>query len=629
MRKLILILVTAALGPLDFRPAGEPRNALIYDWPSWGGDEGGQRYSPLEQIDKSNVGRLRRAWTFHTGEISDGKTYPTKSAFECTPIVLDGVMYITTPFCRVVALDPETGKELWSFDPKMDRMQRKNLWAHRGLAVWKKGEDRRVFSGTLDGDLWCLDARTGQPVSGFGEGGRVRHGAIGMPDPRPSDWMRNIASPPTIYEDLVIVGGIIPYLRAYDVHTGKLIWERFKAPRSGEPGHETWAGDSGKRQSGSLCWTIMSLDRERGMLFVPTDSPIYDYYGGDRHGANRWSNSLLALKAKTGELIWDFQFTHHDVWDYDIAAQPNLITVRRAGRDVPAVAQVTKQGFLFLLDRETGKPLFEVEERPVPQSTVPGERLSRTQPVPVAPPPFARISIRPDEIADISPEHRAFAHRVFGEYDAGGVFSAPSQKGVMVFPGNNGGADWGGGCYDPTSSLYFVSSSNLGMVMKMAPADPSSSSYRMIGGGFLRTGWLWDSAMIPLQPPPWGTLTAIDLNQGTIVWQTPLGIIESLAEKGITHTGTPGIGGGIVTAGGLVFIGHSNDSRFRAFDKDTGTELWVARIDGSAHAVPVTYLGRTTGKQYVVIAAGGGNRYNNTFADALVAFALDSVAAAR
>jgi quinoprotein glucose dehydrogenase len=532
-------------------------------------------------------------------------------------------MYITTPFCRVVALDPETGQEFWSFDPKMDRMSRRNMWAHRGLAVWKKGDDRRVFSGTLDGDLWCLDARTGKPIPGFGEGGRVRHGSIGMPDPRPSDWMRNIASPPTVYEDLVIVGGIIPYLRAYDVHTGKLIWERFKAPRSGEAGHETWGGDSSKRQSGSLCWTIMSLDRDRGMLFVPTDSPIYDYYGADRHGANRWSNSLLALKARTGELIWDFQFSHHDVWDYDIAAQPNLITVRRDGRDVPAVAQVTKQGFLFLLHRETGKPLFDIEERPVQQSSLPGEKLSPTQPFPVAPPPFARTSIRHDEIADVSPEHSKFAERIFREYDAGGVFSAPSEKGVMVFPGNNGGADWGGGCYDPTSSLYYVSSSNLGMVMKMVPTGGGFPAYRMTGGGFLRTAWLWDyETGIPLQAPPWGTLTAIDLNKGSIVWQTPLGIVESLAQKGMANTGAPGIGGGIVTGGGLVFIGYSNDSRFRAFDKDTGKELWVTKIDGSAHAVPVTYLGRKTGKQYVVIAAGGGNRYNNTFADALIAFAL-------
>jgi glucose dehydrogenase len=623
MRKLILILVSVAISPSYFKPAAETPNSLVYDWPSWGGDDGGQRYSPLNQIDKTNVGRLRRAWTFHTGEISDGKNYPTKSAFECTPIVLDGVMYITTPFCRVVALDPETGKEFWSFDPKMDRMTRRNMWAHRGLAVWKKGEDRRVFSGTLDGDLWCLDARTGKPVPGFGEGGRVRHGSIGMPDPRPSDWMRNIASPPTIYEDLVIVGGIIPYLRAYDVHTGKLIWERFKAPQSGEPGHETWDGDSSKRQGGSLCWTIMSLDRDRGMLFVPTDSPIYDYYGGDRHGANRWSNSLLALKARTGELIWDFQFTHHDVWDYDIAAQPNLITVRRDGRDIPAVAQVTKQGFLFLLHRETGKPLFEVEERPVQQSALPGEKLSPTQPFPTAPPAFARTSIRSDEIADVSPEHRKFAEKIFREYDAGGVFSAPSEKGVMVFPGNNGGADWGGGCYDPTSSLYFVSSSNLGMVMKMVPTQQSFPAYRMTGGGFLRTAWLWDyETGIPLQAPPWGTLTAIDLKKGSIVWQKPLGIVESLAEKGITNTGAPGIGGGIVTSGGLVFIGYSNDSRFRAFDKDTGKELWVTKIDGSAHAVPVTYLGRKTRKQYVVIAAGGGNRYQNIFADALIAFTL-------
>lgn len=584
-----------------------PNQELVPDWPHWRGDEGGQRYSPLDQIHKGNVSRLRRAWSYYTGEWSDGSRYPTRSSFECTPLVVEGVLYITTPFCRVVALDPETGKEIWSFDPKLDRRQRKNLWAHRGLALWRNGEERRIFYGTLDGDLWCLDARTGEPIQSFGDGGRVRHGENGLPEDPPLQWMKNIASPPVLYRDLVIVGGILPYLRAYDVYSGQLVWERFKVPGPGEPGHETWAGDSWERQGGALCWSLMSVDSDRGPLFVPTDSPTYDYYGGDRHGNNAWCNSLLALKAESGELVWDFQFTHHDVWDYDIPAQPNLITVHRNGRPVPAVAQVTKQGLLFLFHRETGEPLFDLEERPVPASRLPGEQLSPTQPFPVAPPPFARISLRPDEIADVSPQHRKMAEEEFRSYSVGGIFAAPSEEGVIVFPGNNGGADWGGGCYDPTTGIYYVSATNVGLVMKMEPAGGESSGYRMRGGGFMRGGWFWDYATgIPFQSPPWATLTALDLNAGTLVWQKPLGIVESLAARGLTETGSPGIGGGIVTAGGLVFIGYSNDSRFRAFDKESGEELWVAPIDASGHAVPITYLGRRTGKQFVVIAAGGG-----------------------
>lgn len=621
-RRFLPLLGSFIAGTSRARTYSKDARPLVYDWPYWGGDEGGQRYSPLDQINKSNVNRLKVAWTYHTGEWSDGTKYPTRSSFECTPLVADGVMYITTPFTRVVGLNPETGREIWSFDPKVDRTQRENMWAHRGLALWKKGSDRRIFFGTLHGDLWSLEAQTGQPIKSFGESGTVRHGLIGMPDDPPIEWMQNIASPPVIYKDLVVVGGILPYLRAYDVYSGKLVWERYKAPRPGEPGHETWGGDSWKRQGGALCWSTISVDSERGVLFVPTDSPTYDYYGGDRHGDNAWCNSLLALKADTGELIWDFQFTHHDVWDYDIAAQPNLITVQRNGRNVPAVAQVTKQGFLFLLHRETGKPLFEIEERPVQSSRLPGEKLAPTQPVPKAPPPFARQSIQLGEIADLLPEHRAMAKRTLEQFDLGGLFAPLSEKGVIVFPGNNGGADWGGGCYDPTSSIFYVSATNVGVVMKMEATGREFPRYRMIGGGFQREGWLWDDSGIPFQPPPWATLTAIDLNKGTIAWQKPLGIVEKLAEKGHTDTGAPGIGGGIVTAGGLVFIGYSNDSRFRAFDKDTGEQLWVTRIPASGHAVPITYLGRTTGKQYVVIAAGGGNRYSDVFSDALIAFTL-------
>ncbi|OGG03698.1 MAG: hypothetical protein A3F83_05915 [Candidatus Glassbacteria bacterium RIFCSPLOWO2_12_FULL_58_11] len=607
---------------------------MTFDWPSWGGDEGGQRFSPLDQINTGNVKTLVRAWTYRTGEISDGSGEIARTTFECTPLVLDGVMYISTPFCRAIALNPETGAELWSFDPQIDKsLQRNWMLINRGVAAWKGDQGWRIFLGTMAGDLWCLDAATGKPVETFGQGGKVPHGYMGpkgrvlhgaeaSPENLPTEWEGAITSAPAIIGDLVVVGGQLPFLRAYAVRTGQVVWERSKVLAPDDPDYTSWEGPGLAKQGSSFSWAPISVDSQRKMIFAGTDSPTPDFYGGERHGDSRPCNSILALDAMTGKTIWQYQISHHDVWDYDIPSQPNLITVRREGREVPAVAVTTKQGMLFLFNRETGEPLFEIQERPVPQSAVPGEKLSPTQPFPVAPPPYARQGAGPDGLNRVTPELEALARKAFSEYKVGHLYDPPSEEGVIVFPNTIGGGAWGGGCYDPRSGLYYVSNSNVGSLMKMVRSKENPSIFARVTDNF-DNGRFWDNrTRIPFTPPPWSTLSALDLNAGSLAWQTPLGIVDSLAAQGISNTGSISIGGGIVTAGGLVFIGASNDSRFRAFDSATGAELWVAEIDGSGHAVPMTYLGRKTGKQFVVIAAGGGNKFNNQFADALVAFSL-------
>jgi glucose dehydrogenase len=526
----------------------------------------------------------------------------------------------------VIALDAGTGREIWQFDPQAGHKSPRHFHQHRGVAYWQNdsGSERRIIFGTYDGRLIALDAKTGKPCSDFGI-----HGIVNLRDgveEHPTRQLYSVTSPPTIYRDLVVTGSEVPeypsvgpsgMVRAFDVHTGKLAWAFHTIPQRGEPGHETWPSQDWKNRTGANVWSVMSVDTERGMIFLPIGSPSYDFYGGDRQGQNLFGNSLVALDAATGKLIWYYQMVHHDIWDYDLPAQPVLITVKRDGQTVPAVAQVTKMGFVFILDRLTGKPLFPVEEHPTPQSTVPGEFSWPTQPVPVKPPPLVRQFFSSADISTVTPESNRFCSKLFHTLENRGMYTPFSTKMTLVAPGSLGGANWSGASFDSASHYLFVNVNELGSVGAMKQQHSGAPvRYRRHSrsGEYAR---FWDDHHLPCQQPPWGTLNAIDVDTGKIAWKVPLGVMPGLPAK----TGTPSLGGTIVT-GGLVFIGGTTDSHFRAFDAKTGDELWSATLNANAHATPMTYSLKQTGRQFVVIAVGGGGNFSTTVSDELVAFAL-------
>ena len=546
--------------------------------------------------------------------------------FESTPIVIDGALYFSTPSNRVIALDAETGKEIWRFDPQAGRAGPRHFFQHRGVAYWhgKSGDDGRILYGTFDGRLIALDAKTGKPCRAFGKDGTVDLRA-GIADAYPAAEY-SVTSPPAIYHDLVITGAAVPeypskgpsgQVRAFDVRSGKLAWTFHTIPRPGEVGHETWEGDAWKERTGANVWSIMSVDLERGLVFLPIGSASYDFYGADRKGLDLFSNSLVALDAASGKLVWYYQMVHHDIWDYDMPAQPVLITVRRDTRDIPAIAQLTKMGFVFILDRLTGKPLFPVEERPVPNSDVPGEAAWPTQPSPVKPPPLVRQSFSEGDLSTVTPESNRYCAQLFHSLESHGMYTPYGRKLTLVVPGTLGGANWSGASFDRASGYLFVNANEVGAVGAMEPqAADAPVRYRRASkeGEYAR---FWDEQQWPCQKPPWGTLNAVDVNKGEIAWKVPIGVVDGLK----TTTGTPNLGGSIVTDGGVVFIGATTDSRFRAFDARTGEQLWVGDLEASAYATPMTYLGKKTGKQFVVIAAGGGGYFTGKVSDVLAAFA--------
>jgi quinoprotein glucose dehydrogenase len=600
------------------------------EWRFYGGDAGGTRSSPLRQINRQNVGRLQRAWTYHIGEADRegvGADRHRIAPFESTPLVIDGVLYFSTPSNRVIALDAESGKELWQFDPQSGRTGPRQYFQHRGVAYWQseKGDDRRVLYGTFDGRLIALDARTGKPCHDFGKDGTVdlRAGFVG----ESADQTYSVTSPPAIYRNLVITGAEVPEypskgptgaVRAFDIHSGKLIWTFHTVPQPGETGFESWEKDAWKDRTGVNVWSLMSVDVERGLIFLPIGSASYDFYGADRKGRDLFSNCLVALDAASGRLVWYYQMVHHDLWDYDMPAQPALITVRRDGRETPAVVQVTKMGFVFIFDRVTGKPLYPVQERTVPQSDVPGEAAWPTQPFPVKPPGLVRQTLGETDISSVTPESHRYCTELFHTLVSRGMYTPYGREMTLVVPGTLGGANWSGGSFDRASGYLFVNANELAAVGAMKQqSDDSPEQYRRASkdGEYAR---FWDEHEWPCQKPPWGTLNAVDVNKGEFAWRVPLGVVDELK----TITGTPNLGGSIVTAGGVVFIGATTDSRFRGFDALTGEELWAATLEASAHATPMTYLGKKTRKQFVVIAAGGGGYFKGKVSDTLVAFAL-------
>jgi glucose dehydrogenase len=508
---------------------------------------------------------------------------------------------------------------------------------HRGIAYWE-GEGRsasgapetRILFGTTDGRLVALDARTGRAVRTFGDSGAVnlRTGMTGVAG------SYTMTSPPAIWRDLVITGALVPEtasrgpsgdVRAFDVRTGTLVWRFHTVPHAGEAGNETWEPDSWQDRTGANVWSIMSVDVERGLVFLPLGSAASDFYGGDRKGANLYANSIVALDAATGTPRWHRQLVHHDIWDYDLAPPPALVTIRRGGREIPAVVQMTKSGVMFVLDRRTGEPLFPIEERPMPASHVPGEEAWPTQPYPVKPAPLVRhTAITAADLTDVTPESRAFCADLFAQFRwSGGAYTPIDTLPGVWFPGTLGGATWSGASIDPQLGYAFVNVNEVGAVgaMRRKPEGGAAPEWERWSpwGTYAR---FWDPDDLPCQRPPWGRLIAVDLATGDFAWTVTLGVNDRLLARGVPKTGAPNLGGSIVTAGGLVFIGGTNDRRFRAFDSRSGAELWVTKLEASAHATPITYRGARTGRQYVVVAAGGGGAFDRDQADVVAAFAL-------
>jgi glucose dehydrogenase len=591
------------------------------------------RFSPLAEITPDNVSRLTTVWTAHTREFSGGQgEHPSRAVegFQTRPILVGDLLVVTTTTSKVIALDAETGAERWRVDPFVGQTRQCES-PHRGVALWQSPDasESTIFSGTCDGRLVAIDPALGRLRAAFG--------AAGVLDLRPGVDARNdeqygMTSAPAIYRDLVIVGALAPEgvargpagdVRAFDVRTGQQRWRFHTVPRPGEAGHETWSADAWQRRTGVNVWSSMSVDEARGLVFLPLGSASYDFYGGDRPGANLYANSLVALDAATGVRRWHQQLVHHDIWDYDLPAQPILVDVKRDGRTIPAVVQLTKMGLVFVFDRVSGEPVFGIEERAVPQSDVPGEKTWPTQPFPIKPPPLTRVAaITREQLTTITPESRAQCEGMFDKSRSGGLYTAPGREATIWFPGTMGGATWSGGAADPARGLLFVNTNDVGAVGLMKAQPPGAPlAYRRTSpwGEYAR---FWDSSNLPCHQPPWGQLHAVDLATGDIRWQVPLGTAPQLAARGITGTGTPNIGGAIATASGLVFIAATNDARFRAFDASSGRVLLDVPLPASGHATPITYRTPRSGRQVVVIAAGGGGKFSTTVSDTIVAFGL-------
>jgi quinoprotein glucose dehydrogenase len=690
---------------------GSSQEVTTQDWPAYGGRDG-THYSPLSQINRDNVKNLKVAWTYDTGE---------KGGLEASPIIVGNVLYTCTPGHSVIALDAATGKLIWRFQAAVP-----GRVLSRGVSYWTDGHKSRIFAGARN-YLYALDAATGKPIPGFGENGRIDL-RKGLREPYQAQSVE-LTSPGSVYKDLIIVGGANPEthpappgdIRAFDVHTGALRWTFHTIPRPGEFGYDTWPKDAWKNAGAANNWTGMTVDTSRGIVYVPTGSAVYDFYGGDRVGNDLFADSLIALDAATGKRIWHFQGVHHDLWDRDFPAPPALVTVTREGQPVDAIAQTTKSGFLYVFDRANGKPLFPIQESAYPASTVPGEVTSPTQPLPAAPAPYTQQSTTEDTLTNRTPEAHAWALKQFKAMIGGGQFIPPSvDKLTIDMPGFAGGGEWGGTAVDPSTAVLYVNANDTAWLVGLTvPPPPGSMGERVYQNqcsgchGMNRAGSppaipaLWgiegilteqeiagiirqgrgrmppfnslsdaevqavvryltkepqqqqerprakatasaepvaaegagghanddmpyktigfrrftDPEGYPATAPPWGTLSAIDLNTGKYLWKIPFGEYPELVAKGMADTGSDNYGGPVVTDGGLLFIGASVfDEKFHAYDKTTGKLLWQTQLPYAGLATPSTYM--VNGKQYIVIAAGGGQSSRKPSGGVYVAFAL-------
>lgn len=675
------------------------------DWSHYGGPEDGSRYSSLDQINKENVSQLSVAWTYQTGDLTE------RSQIQCQPIVINGLLYGTTPKLNVFALDAATGKEVWRFDP-FQVLGGENSWAgtNRGVSYWEEGEDKRILFGAGNW-LMAVDALTGEPILEFGDQGKVdlRKGL----DTDREDFLIVANAPGVIFKDKIIVGMRLSegldaapgHIRAYNVKTGAREWIFHTIPQEGEKGFETWDPNHIKQIGGANNWAGMVVDYEKEMVFVPTGSATYDFWGGYRKGDNLYANSLLALNANTGERIWHFQAVHHDVWDRDFPANPNLIRIQKDGQWIDAVAQISKQGMTYVFDRESGEPIWPIIETSVPQSTMPGEGTSATQPIPSLPEPFMKMNFEEKDILNLTPGWEEDIRSQLENIRFGETWAPPSaEHGIILFPGMDGGGEWGGASFDPETQTLYVNANQIPWLIEMTPnaafenvgqsiystycgnchglerkgnppAIPSllgveekyssDSLYQLLRKGRgampafdhiteenrkVLVNYLLNQAQdegdkkemsgenAPLSPryfmngykrlttkeglygsnPPWGLLTALDMNTGKKKWQITLGEIDSLSTQGFAPTGTENYGGPVTTAGGLLFIAATKDEKIRAFDKETGEQLWESRLPASGHATPAIY--EIEGKQFLVIACGGGKGTKS--GDSYVAFSL-------
>ena len=683
------------------------------DWSIYRGDKKANQYSEMDQIDAGNVHQLEVAWTYHHGN-------PESPSMYSNPIVVDGTLYFTTPRVNTVALNAATGEEVWVFESAKHRRGGQVFRGrNRGVVYWEDSdrENARIFTFVKD-EVFALNPKTGALIQSFGDGGRIdlRY-HLSVP---PEHASVEVTTPGIVYDRFLIVGSRVPEgnqstpgdIRAYDALTGAFRWIFHTVPQEGELGHDTWEWEPGTSYGGANPWGGFSLDEERGWVFAATGCAAGDFiYGGSRKGENLFSNCVLALDATTGERVWHYQTIHHDIWDYDNPPAPVLATRWVDGEPRDVAVQFTKMGLTFVLDRETGEPVFPVEERPVPRSDVPGESAWPTQPIPTRPPPLNRLSMHEADVTNISPEARAHVLKRFRQHRTGDLYTPASIEGTITLPGHQGGAEWGGGAFDPETGVIYVNINEIPTINRLAPlvdVDPETATPAQRGAvlygqncvfchgpnrsglpplypplnpldktdteiaerirlgkgimpafpqysdgevadviAYLRQGtpsvaagerptvggnterapryqqiapFFTDAEGYPAIAPPWGTLNAVDLNEGRILWRIPLGEYPELVERGIRHTGTRNFGGPLLTAGNVVFIAATADAKFRAFDKFTGALLWESQLPAGGYATPSTYA--IDGRQFVVIVAGGGGKNGTPVGDAVVAFAL-------